>query len=214
METKYITFQSFKGGIGKSTLAMIVATHLYNQGKKVLFLDTDFQTSVYNLRKAEINEAKAEGKEVPNGYEIEPLVTNHPDTIRNYLAVKDGKYDYILIDTAGRVGEGEKEFLLRLSDLVIIPIIASRLDLDSTLHFLDGIDAVLKNEAPPLVGIINKEDQTKEQDEILQVDGYKGLKLLKGTLKYLVRYRRNISTFEPINDDAIKKILSELKQYL
>lgn len=214
METKYITFQAFKGGVGKSTIAMLLAAHLHKQGKKVLLVDTDFQTSVYSLRQAEINEAEADEKELMTSYDVEPFVSSHPDTFRNYLLTKDGKYDYILIDTAGKVGEGEKEFLLNLSHLVIIPIVASKLDLKSTLTFLDGVSNTLKGNSVPLIGIINKEDNTKEQSEIGEIDGYRGLTLLKGSLKYLVRYRRNISTFDPINDSSTNQILKELNNYL
>ena len=214
METKYITFQAYKGGVGKSTLAMIIATHLFQEGKKVLVVDTDFQTSIYSLRLAEIKEAETEGQKIPVGFDVEPFVSSHPDTFRNYLMQKDGKYDYIIIDTPGATGEGEKEFLVALSHLIIIPIIASKLDLESTMKFLVGVNDVLGEKKVPLIGIVNKEDNTKEQTEVLDLNGFQNLKLLKGSLKYLVRYRREASTFEPMNDDATKQIITELKPYL
>ncbi len=46
---KIVTFCNNKGGVGKTTLSANFGAHLFEQGKRVLFLDMDYQGSLTNL---------------------------------------------------------------------------------------------------------------------------------------------------------------------
>ena len=123
--TKVISFVSRKGGTGKTTNAINLATSLCQLRKKVLVIETDINYTLSSLR---TNELAKTG-----------LVTkNHPDiiTTEETSVVKEinthingADYDYIIIDSAGNTTEYGTNRLCVSSDLVIIPTSLSSNDL-------------------------------------------------------------------------------------
>ena len=55
---KIISFISRKGGTGKTTNAINLATTLYQMGKRVLLIETDANYTLNTLRKMELFKAK------------------------------------------------------------------------------------------------------------------------------------------------------------
>ena len=58
MSTRIISFISRKGGTGKITNAIHLATTLHDAGKKVLLIETDTNYTLNTLRKMEVFKAK------------------------------------------------------------------------------------------------------------------------------------------------------------
>jgi chromosome partitioning protein len=104
-----ISFISRKGGTGKTTNAINLATTLYHMGKRVLLVETDTNYTLNTLRKMEIFKSN-NGK---NGFEL--------------LGSQDG--DFIIVDSAGKTtDEGIKKLCL-VSDAVIVPTSLTQNDL-------------------------------------------------------------------------------------
>ena len=121
---KIISFISRKGGTGKTTNAINLATTLHLLGKKVLVVETDTNYTLNTLRKMEIFKTK----DNKAGFEI---LGSHDHEVADELSkLKAGKgTDYIIVDSAGKTtDEGIKKLCL-VSDAVIVPTSLTQNDL-------------------------------------------------------------------------------------
>lgn len=123
-----ISILSSKGGTGKTTLATNLAGGLACLGKKTLLVDSDPQGSSVDwhyARKREWNGA--------------PEVVSLP-TFAKIRKVSHYKraYDFVVVDGTARL-EGMMVRTLRVSDLILIPIRPSPLDIWATEPLIDLI---------------------------------------------------------------------------
>ena len=109
-----IVVANSKGGVGKSTLAVHLASWLSRQGHRVTLADCDTQQSSSEW----IREAA-------------PAVTavrlDNPDTILNELPILSQEADYVVADGPGGQTETSRALLLR-GDFAIVPVKASMLE--------------------------------------------------------------------------------------
>lgn len=121
-----ITVAQQKGGSGKTTLAVNLAVGFHRQGRSVALLDTDPQGSLgrwFMTRR----EAGLDGPEFSTAsawgvsYECDKLRKLH---------------DIVIIDTPPKV-DADLRPALRESDLVLVPVSASQLDVWATEAVLD-----------------------------------------------------------------------------
>jgi chromosome partitioning protein len=126
MAGQVITVAQQKGGAGKTTIAANLAVELARRGKKVVLLDTDPQGSLgrwfMTRREAgdpgmEFSTASAWG------------VSYECDKLRK-------TFDYVLVDTPPKIDSDLKP-AIRESDLVIVPVSASQVDVWATEGVLD-----------------------------------------------------------------------------
>lgn len=126
MAGKVITVAQQKGGAGKTTIAANLAVALSRMGRKVVLLDTDPQGSLgrwFMTRRdagepgMEFSTASAWGV----SYECDKLRTTA---------------DYVLVDTPPKIDSDLKP-AIRESDLVIVPVSASQVDVWATEGVLD-----------------------------------------------------------------------------
>ena len=113
-----ILYAQKKGGVGKTTLAVHHAVHLFDLGYSVAVLDADEQRQAAEwVTEAESNITIA-------------AVTDADDA---YLAAQElsGRHDYTIIDGPATLGEATRA-LMTLTDLALIPMGPSILDLRST----------------------------------------------------------------------------------
>lgn len=123
--TKVISFISRKGGTGKTTNAINLATTLHQLGKKVVLVETDANYTLNTLRKMELFKSK----ESHNGFDIlgsqDGAVAEELTTIR----ANNKKIDVVVVDSAGKTtDEGIKKLCL-VSDIVIVPTSLTQNDL-------------------------------------------------------------------------------------
>src|SRR4051812_49434251 len=122
--SKVISFISRKGGTGKTTNAVNLATSLHQLGKKVMLVETDTNYTLNTLRKMEAFKSKDKSP----GFEI---LGSQDDTIADELLTikQDKKIDFIIVDSAGKTtNEGIKKLCLA-SDVVIVPTSLTQNDL-------------------------------------------------------------------------------------
>lgn len=117
-----------KGGAGKTTIASNLAVAIARTGKEVCLVDADPQRSVSRWHA----EREAGG--------LQPLITpmEKRDNIASALRSLGEKYDYVLVDVAGR---NSRELIsgAAVADLVIAPHQASQLDLDTLSELQEQI---------------------------------------------------------------------------
>ncbi len=180
-----ITIGSNKGGTGKTTTATNIAVALALQNKDVCLVDADFQRS-----SSKWHQDRCESGILPKI----TLVEKH-DNISNTLEELDKKFDFIIVDVAGR-NSREMITSLSVSHLLIAPHQASQLDLD-TIDELNTQIIRIKDLNPHLTAyifhtmantnpIVKKNERDEFQEFLL---GYSSLRLLNSCCYYRKIYR-------------------------
>lgn len=120
---KVISVWSFKGGVGKSTLSLMLASGFAAKGLRVLLSDLDEQQTCMTF----YNNAKNCPFEVIAGY---------PET---------SDYDILICDHSPQ--RSDDNFPWEISDVVLVPILPSAIDAWSMLPALKALEAnqIVKN---------------------------------------------------------------------
>jgi chromosome partitioning protein len=112
-----IVVANSKGGVGKSTLSIHLATWLHEQGHRVVFADCDAQHSSSDWLSETVPDVRA-------------LRLDTPDAILDSLPSLAQEADFIVADGPGSNTEISRALLLR-ADLAIVPCKASMLEVRS-----------------------------------------------------------------------------------
>ena len=123
--TKIISFISRKGGTGKTTNAINLATYLSKKKKKIILVETDPNYTINSLRQLELFKLK-EKEDV-----YFPIVGSEDHRVSNEITklANQNTFDYILVDSAGKTTDkGIKELCL-ISHLVLITTSLTQNDL-------------------------------------------------------------------------------------
>ena len=124
---KVISTLNQKGGVGKTTISANLASYLQNDGYSVLLIDTDAQGSLRDWTTATEDETVS-------------VKSIQKSDIKTEVPKLKDKFDFLILD--GRP-EASREMgtVIRLSDIVLIPVQASALDIWSTEIIADAIEA-------------------------------------------------------------------------
>ncbi len=126
---KIISLTNQKGGCGKSTIAINLAIHLALQKRRIILFDTDPQKSSYDTLKFRDDRLVTVVAAYGNIYQM--------------LEKYDPYYDIAIIDTPPHDTEIVTISIV-CSDLVLIPVQDSPLDIRSSKNTLDAIDNARK----------------------------------------------------------------------
>lgn len=151
-----ITVANRKGGVGKTTLATNLAVTLSKRGK-VLLVDGDEQKSAWNWNEYRTNK-------------LESLFVM--DNLLDTLEPLNDKYDYILIDVAGRDSQIFRESLL-VSSKLIVPTQPSLLDLEVIPYISEKVSQA-HDINPDLRAyvVINKASANYRNNEVSEAQKY------------------------------------------
>jgi len=166
---KIISIANQKGGCGKTTTAINLASALSQNGQKVLLLDLDpqahaslgldieSQDSIYNViskltpRKLRIDNIIQRVEEsfdiVPSNVLVGTLEQELSDEIGRELKLKEvvqpirNMYDYVIIDCPPSLGILTVN-AIRVSDELIIPVETSRFSMQGVDHLMDIVNLV------------------------------------------------------------------------
>ena len=138
-----ISIVNQKGGVGKTTTAINLAASLKRTNSRVLLIDADPQGSATQWHTVENN----------NAFEI----LHHPEPVhKSDIEELSKNYDYLLIDAPPAIGDISKS-ILAVSELSIIPLSPSPLDIWSCWGTLEMIEAVqLENPEMDVKLLINR----------------------------------------------------------
>ena len=196
---KIICVANRKGGVGKTTLATNLAVALNNKGKSIL-IDADEQQSA------------AKWAQQRNDIEC---IAIHSDILTNLEEI-DSKYDYILIDVAGRDSTIFREALL-VSNTVIVPTQPSLLDLDVLEYMQEKIATARKiNSDLDAYVLINRASPRSNElaDAIDFIKEFDQLKLLKTVLFERKQFRDAILESKSVTEMNASKAKDELNQLI
>lgn len=139
-----IAFVNQKGGCGKSTASCHLAYWLMKRKHNVALVDADAQQSVSRWLKA---------MDIP----VSSYVMGNPDQVMDELPKLKPNYDYIIVDGAGGLSEVTRCIIL-WSDLVIIPVQPSGLDLTSANDAIKLVKQaqLVRNGAPQVCTLLSR----------------------------------------------------------
>jgi chromosome partitioning protein len=121
---KVISILNQKGGVGKTTLAVHLATAFARQGRKVLLVDADPQGSALDWAAAR------------HGQPLFPVVGLPKNSIHKELPTLAANFDLVIIDGPPRVYDVAKS-AVGASDLVIVPVQPSPYDVWAAKEIVD-----------------------------------------------------------------------------
>ena len=153
MAAKIISFLNGKGGVGKTTTSINIATCLARQGHKVVMVDTDPQESISNW----YDESKCLFDLAEAASEKEVY------TVRKQLK----EYDYVVIDGAAAISAISSAAVM-VSDLVLIPVTPSPLDFAACGAILAVVEA--RENLQPVIArfLITKKVASAKMLEVLK----------------------------------------------
>lgn len=135
-----ISFNSIKGGVGKSTMATTFAAWLAIKGHDVLLVDGDDQETASDFT------AWREQTLGQTGY---TLVNMTGANLRKQVEAMKSKYDYIIIDTGGRDTTSQRA-ALAVADVSMIPFAPRSFDLWTINKVISLIEEIQAIRAVPL----------------------------------------------------------------
>ncbi|WDD90291.1 AAA family ATPase (plasmid) [Burkholderia sp. FERM BP-3421] len=150
MTAKMIAIANQKGGVGKSTVAVNVASEIANRGFSVLGVDADPQNTLLQW-----SAAAGEGEEglpfpVANLAAAGKMIHRE---IKKYIDA----YDFIVIDCPPSVEDARPAVVLMIADLVVMPTSSSPTDFWSSRGFIQLVEqARVTNDALEAVWLLNK----------------------------------------------------------
>jgi chromosome partitioning protein len=208
---KRITIATQKGGVGKSTLTMLLATALaVDYGFRVIIIDADPQQSIMKFRDIQdttwLRQANEDGVEVDFPY---PVYSRGIETVHSYLDSVADEYNIAFIDIPGRADHLDIINVLSRCDVVLVPLVASLIDRDSTTDFLRILDSLktnLKNQGVDFkyFGVANRRSHIREEADMEeQIDELK-LARIKATLNDRAVYKRPSTLYSHLQPSYLR----------
>lgn len=211
-EIKYVAFSTQKGGAGKTTITVLVASYLhYVKGYNVAVIDCDYpQNSIAEMRERDLKMATNDEYYKSLAYEqftrlnkrAYPVVESNT---KEALAdaehlIPQGDFDFIFFDLPGTLNNNDVIHTLAKMNYIIAPISADRLVMQSTLNYLVVVkDHLMQNSRSNIEGLyllwnlVDGREKTELYEVYEKVIRELGLPILKTFLPDTKRFRREQS---------------------
>ncbi len=137
-EAKIITGANAKGGAGKTMSLILLGTELAHRGNRVLIIDTDSEQNITSW----FNRCIENNNGVSN---IDHEYAGTSNKLLDILRHKINMYDYILIDTPGRLEKFQHTAFI-VSNIVLIPVQACQSELKGMITSLNTIMEIEEQE--------------------------------------------------------------------
>lgn len=132
---KTVLIANQKGGCGKTSVAVTLASALANQGQTVALVDADPQKSSLSwLKRRPATAAPI----IAVDWREEDDIGELPKKV----AKKLGKKDWLIIDAPGSISSDRAQSLISEAQAILIPVLPSMFDAESTKRFLKSIQDV------------------------------------------------------------------------
>lgn len=156
-----ISFFTQKGGVGKSTLAVITSSYLnYIKKKKVVLIDADPQHSCAIVRRtnlANIDIYKEEMDKLSiNQDNIYPIISTSVEETLQALVKNKIEADYVIIDLPGNLQDKILNVVF-LSDYVIVPLEHDNASVETSIRSCNTIKSIQpKSKIKDIIAVFNK----------------------------------------------------------
>lgn len=173
-----LTIASSKGGPGKTTLAMLLASTLAADGYSVLLVDAD--------------PTEALSRWVKNTYEgtaIQGVAETDETRLAHLIGERADEPDLLLVDTAG-FGNRAAAVAMTSSDTILIPALAGEADIteaEKTIRLAEGLARAARRAIPAFI-VLNRVRRTQLARHAAQEVIAANLPRLDATLSDLVAY--------------------------
>ena len=161
-EATYVAISTQKGGAGKTTLTVLVASYLhYVKGYNVAVVDCDFpQYSIHDMRKRDMKAVMEDGHYKVLAYEQLKRLKKNPYTIRcsraedavktaENLVAAQPDLDFVFFDLPGTINNADVVQTISQMDYIFTPIIADRVVMESSIKFATVINEQMISTAVP-----------------------------------------------------------------
>lgn len=158
-----ITIAQSKGGAGKTTLTLALASEYAAMGGSVIILDADRQKSMMNWQ----NDRVEAGRGVDDGITVVD-VSDIPDKNVGAAIVKArSQANLVIIDSEG-TANFKSLYACQDSDYVVVPTRSSRLDLERTVETAEMLQRMCKG--VPFRMLITQTAQVARSKTELEID--------------------------------------------
>ena len=219
----YLAFSTQKGGAGKTTLTVLVASWLhYVKGYNVAVIDCDYpQHSIAEMRQRDIKLALENEHYKGMAYEqftrlnkkaypvIESSTQKAIDDAERITGQAD--FDFVFFDLPGTVNNPSVIKALSNMDYIIAPISADRVVLESTLRYMTVITDMVKKTGVTTIknmylvwNMVDGREKSELYEVYEQVIAELGFNLMKTFLPDSKRFRRELS---PLNKPLFRSTL-------
>ena len=210
-ETLYVAFSTQKGGVGKTTFTVLVASYLYYlKGYNVAVVDCDYpQHSISAMRKRDAEQVNGDDyyKQLAFhqfktlGKKAYPVLCSSPDeaikTADEFLASAGSDYDVVFFDLPGTVNTPGILKALAGMHHIFTPITADRVVMESTLIFTQLLQDVIMKKGETDIKTINlfwNQVDGRESTPLYgiynQLIEQLGLSLMQSQIKNSTRFRK------------------------
>jgi len=201
-----LTIASSKGGPGKTTVAMLLAGSLAEEGLRIVALDADptqaFARWAANAYEGSAFQSYAEADETRLAHLIDSTASNA---------------DVVIVDTAG-FGNRAAAVAMTSADAVLVPALSGEADVteaEKTIRLAEGLARAARRDIPTAI-LLNRVRRTQLARHAAQEIETAGLTRLETSLSDLVAYGElSYSGRIPTNGTAgaeITALLAELRQ--
>lgn len=184
-----------KGGTGKTTIAVHLAVASHRAGYPTTLLDTDPQGTALDWR-----------RRTPDGYDG-PAVQHVPAGEKITPAAEGA--DVVILDSPARLDE-RTGAVLSVSDVALVPVRPSGLDLWGTAEFLKVLEGHTAAGVTAAFVASQKDVRTTLSDELERELAESGLPLLDG-LTSRVAYPRSMSEGQTVLDGYDQTAAKEVR---
>ncbi|MFK2393705.1 ParA family protein [Bacteroides fragilis] len=209
-ETLLVAFSTQKGGAGKTTLTVLMASYFYYvKGMDVVVVDCDYpQFSIKDMRERDLKNIERNPKLQKAAFEqfarlqkrMYPIVESHPETAiekaKAFIEMETPP-DIIFFDLPGTVNNPGVINTVATMDYVFCPITADRVVAESSLNFASVVnESFMSTGKANLKGLyllwnmVDGREKTNLYDVYEKVAGSAGLNVMKTCLPDSKRFRK------------------------
>lgn len=196
-----------KGGVGKTTLAILLSNFLAENDKDLIVVDFDFQTSFYSLWEEQKNLHENE----PKFQVIKKELTESKEVVAMAESIDDA---IVFLDLPGKIDDDNLFPLYQKTDLLIVPFSYDKIVFESTMLFTQLVKHIKEDIKILFVpNRIKTGVKYKTQNQIDEFFSQFGTVLPK--ISERVCFQRlsvygNTSEMESICEETFKQILNNL----
>lgn len=205
-----LSLVSEKGGVGKSTLALSIATQWMSKGRRVLLVDADPQGTC----RLACLEAREAGLLAPD------CIAGGTHMSRDVRKFSEA-YENIIIDTPGRLGELQRAALL-CSEVALIPVAPTAPDVWALQSVMDSIRLVQKQRplkaALVMAKLMRRTVMAEQAREILKPVGlpiFKASTHIRAAWAETLGRGQGVAQYEPggIAAEELRQLVAELGRF-
>ena len=182
MKNRIVVFANQKGGVGKSTLCLLLANYLNWKRKNVCIIDTDLQQTIAGIRN---DDKEFYGDTEP--YAIQGFDISTPEVMQQLMNNSKQLDGYVLMDAPGNMNQDGLIPMFTHADYIICPFRYDKVSLSSTGDFVRALQMIRVADMFNMIGTvlppipsraalerINSYDITPSQRELVK-DAFEGL---------------------------------------